>query len=184
MIGRRGHWTRPPTKLTLTNKMNSLGTPKDRFIRMATRRWSFSLFLLKSMPAAFFSGVRMRSLNEEECMVSVPYTWSSRNPFRSTYFACLAMAGELSTGALAMLHVRDTEKKVSMLMLEMEAKFHKKAKDTTWFLSKDGRLIQAAVQYAVGKGQSQTCKAYTVGIDKEGNCVAEFWITWSFKLKS
>jgi hypothetical protein len=164
--------------------MSNQTTQKDRFIRMATGRWSFALFLLKAMPSAFFSKVRIRSLNEEECMVSVPCIWFTRNPFRSTYFACLAMAGEMSTGTLAMLHVRDCDKKVSMLVTEMEAKYHKKAREVTWFLSKDGRLIQAAVQYAAGKGQPQTCKAYTVGIDKEGNCIAEFWITWSFKIKT
>jgi hypothetical protein len=123
-------------------------------------------------------------MNEEECLVSVPYRWASRNPFKSTYFACLAMAAEMSTGALAMFHVCGSERKISMLIVEMEAKYHKKARGLTRFLSKDGRLIQAAIQYAVGKGQPQTCKVYTVGINKDGEAVAEFWITWSFKSKT
>jgi hypothetical protein len=81
------------------------------------------------------------------------------------------------------LHIQDAQPKVSMLVLEMEAKYHKKATETTRFICRDGRLIQAAIQYSVSRGQPQTCKAYTVGIDKEGNCIAEFWITWSFKSK-
>lgn len=158
-------------------------TPRDRFIRMTTRRRSFYLFLLRSLPSALFAGLRVRSLNEDECVVSVPYSWFSKNPFRSTYFACLAMAGEMSTGTLALLHMRESAQKVSMLVVEMEAKYHKKATGLTKFICKDGRLLQAAIQYAVGRGQPQTCKAYTVGIDKKGDCVAEFWITWSFKSK-
>ena len=164
--------------------MSTHTSPKHHFIRMTTRRWSFSLFLLRFLPSAFFSGLRVRGLNEDECVVSVPYSWFSRNPFRSTYFACLAMAGEMSTGTLAMLHVRGSGEKVSLLVLDMEAKFHKKAKGLTKFICRDGRLLQAAVQYAVGRGQPQTYKAYTVGIDEEGNCIAEFWITWSFKIKA
>jgi len=158
-------------------------TPKDRFIRMTTRRRSFYLFLLRFLPSAFFAGLRVRSLDEDECVVSVPYTWFSRNPFQSTYFACLSMAGEMSTGSLALLHIRGEQKKVSLLVVEMEGKFHKKATGTTKFICKDGRLLQAAIQYAVGRVQPQTCRAYTVGIDKDGACVAEFWITWSFKVK-
>jgi hypothetical protein len=158
-------------------------TPQDRFVRMITQRWSFSLYLLRSLPSALFSGLRIRSLSEEECVVSVPYTWFSRNPFQSTYFACLAMAGEMSTGTIALLHIQGSGRKVSMLVLEMEAKYHKKATGLTQFICKDGRLLQAAVQYAVNRGQPQTCKAYTIGINKDGECVAEFWITWSFKAK-
>jgi hypothetical protein len=164
--------------------MNSLPiTPKDRFLRIITRGWSFSFFLLRFLPSALFAGVRVRGLGDEECMVSVPYSWFSRNPFRSTYFACLAMAGEMSTGALAMLHVRDSDRAVSMLVTGMESTFHKKATGMTRFICKDGRLLQAAIQYAVNRGQPQTCRAYTIGIDATGECVAEFWITWSFKLK-
>jgi hypothetical protein len=150
---------------------------------MASRRRSFDLFLLRFLPSAFFASLRLHSINDDECVVSVPYSWFSRNPFRSTYFACLAMAGEMSTGVLAMLHIRGSEQKVSLLVVEMEAKYHKKATGLTKFICKDGRLLQAAIQYAVGRVQPQTCKAYTVGIDKEGACVAEFWITWSFKVK-
>lgn len=52
----------------------------------------FNLFLLAKLPAAYFSGVRVLSLDEEECKVKVPYKWFSQNPFKSTYFACLSMA--------------------------------------------------------------------------------------------
>jgi hypothetical protein len=162
---------------------NPTTSPKERFIKLSTQRWLSSAYLFRNLPSAFFSGVRVKALDEEESVVSVPYTWFSRNPFGSTYFACLAMGGELSTGMLAMLHAKGGEKKVSMLVLEMEAKYHKKATGLTQFICRDGRLLQAALQYAEVRGQPQTCKAYTVGIDKEGACVAEFWITWSFKLK-
>lgn len=164
--------------------MNSLHTTqKERFTRMAARPWSFSLFLLRRMPSALFAGVRIRGLNDEECMVSVPYTWFSRNPFRSTYFACLAMAAEMSSGALAMMHVCDSDRTISMLVTGLEAQYHKKARGLTRFICKDGRLLQAAIQYSQNRSQPQTCKAYAVGMNSGGECVAEFWITWSFKLK-
>ena len=57
-------------------------------------------FYFQKLPAAFFSGVRIKEVGETKCRVSVPYKWFTQNPFRSTYFACLAMAAEMSTGAL------------------------------------------------------------------------------------
>jgi hypothetical protein len=48
--------------------------------------------------------------------------------FRFIYFAALAMAAELSTGVLALMYVNKQKTSVSMLVLGMETKFHKKAK--------------------------------------------------------
>ena len=62
----------------------------------------FRLFLLKNLPAAYFSGLKILSADSDRTVVSVPYRWLTRNPFRSIYFASLSMAAEMSTGILAM----------------------------------------------------------------------------------
>lgn len=46
--------------------------------------------------------------------------------FRSTYFACLAMAAEMSTGALAMAHLYHSDPPVSMLVVKLESEYFKK----------------------------------------------------------
>ena len=76
-----------------------------QFIRLMTHRMKFRLYLFARIPSAYFSGIRIREMDETRCEVSVPYRWFSQNPFRSTYFACLSMAAEMSTGALAMAHI-------------------------------------------------------------------------------
>jgi len=53
-----------------------------------------SMFLFWKLPAAFFSGVKIKDIDESKCVVTVPYTWFTQNPFRSTYFASLAMAAD------------------------------------------------------------------------------------------
>ena len=70
------------------------------FIKLMKHPVKFRIFLFTKLPAAYFAGVRVRELDEKKCMVTVPYKWLSQNPFRSTYFACLSMAAEMSTGAL------------------------------------------------------------------------------------
>lgn len=155
----------------------------EQFNRIATNRFQFSLFLLRYLPAAFFSGVRVKALNGETCMVTIPYKWFTRNPFRSTYFACLAMAAELSTGALALLHVRGAGGKVSMLVLDMHADFRKKATGLTVFTCQAGKLLEDAVTAAIATYEPQTCTVISTGVNDTGEVVAEFRITWTFKAR-
>ena len=61
----------------------------------------FRLYLLTRLPSAFFAGLKISDLEADTCTVTVRYKWFTRNPFRSIYFACLAMAAEMSTGVLA-----------------------------------------------------------------------------------
>src|SRR5438067_7606315 len=113
------------------------------------------LYLLKNLPAAFFTGLKVLNANENFCTVSVPYKWFSKNPFRSTYFACLSMAAELSTGVLAMANVFKRKPVVSMLVTGIEAKFYKKAISYTYFQCNEGEAISSAVYNAITSGQPQ-----------------------------
>lgn len=141
------------------------------------------MFLFLKLPSAFFSGVRIQSVTEENCMVTVPYKWFSQNPFRSTYFACLAMAAEMSTGVLALMQVMGRRPSVSMLVINLEANYFKKATDLTSFVCEDGKAIEQLVDEAIATGEAKTFKAKSVGKNRAGEIVAEFFITWSFKAK-
>lgn len=154
------------------------------FIRLASHRFKFSFFLLTKIPSAFFSGVRIREISEEACTVTVPFTWFSQNPFHSTYFACLAMAAELSTGALLMEHTYKSRPSVSILVTRMEASFHKKATGTTRFVCPDGIQIREAIAAAVKSGQAGVITALSTGRNEMGETVAEFRVTWSFKARA
>lgn len=153
------------------------------FFAMLTHPVKFRLYLLKNIPSAFFSGLKVVHASEKECCVSVPFKWFTQNPFRSTYFACLSMAAELSTGALAMANIYGRKPSVSMLVTGMEARYHKKAKGHTYFRCQDGAGIAQAIETAVSTGTGQDIKVYSRGTNKEEELVAEFWFTWSFKLR-
>ncbi|MET0465857.1 MAG: DUF4442 domain-containing protein [Chitinophagaceae bacterium] len=154
------------------------------FIQLLTNPLKFRLFLLAKLPSAFFSGVRVRYMDERRCEASVPYKWFSQNPFRSTYFACLAMAGELTTGALGMAHIYKRKPSVSMLVVKMEAAYFKKATGRTTFTCEDGEKFRVAIEEAVSTGESRTVDAKTTGRNKEGEIVCEMMVTWSFKAKT
>jgi len=155
-----------------------------RFLQLVTHPFKFRFFLLTKLPSAFFSGIRVRYVDEEKCLVTVPYKWFSKNPFRSTYFACLSMAAEMSTGVLAMASTFEQKPAVSMLVLKMEANFIKKATGITTFTCDEGSRIQQVVNEAMSSGKSVSVTVRAVGKDREENIVADFAITWGFKAKA
>jgi hypothetical protein len=155
----------------------------NAFIRLMKHPLKFRLFLVTKLPSAYFAGVRVKEVNEEKCIVTVPYKWFSKNPFRSTYFACLAMAAEMSTGALALTHLYKRKPAVSMLVVKAEGEYFKKAVDRTSFVCEDGALIKKAIEDSIATGEAKAIRARSVGANKAGELVAEFYITWSFKAR-
>ena len=161
-----------------------MNAASQSFIELMKHPVKFRMFLFLKLPSAFFSGVRLRALDETKCITSVPYKWFSQNPFRSTYFACLAMAAEMSTGVLGLLHIHKRKPAVSMLVVKLEAEYFKKAVGRTTFICEEGEQIKATIEKAVASGQGEVWKAKSIGKNEQGELVATFYITWSFKAKA
>jgi hypothetical protein len=153
-------------------------------IRLISHPLKFRIYLLWKLPAAFFSGVRVKTFTPEVCTVVVPFKWFSQNPFKSTYFACLAMAAEMSSGMLALAQVYKRKPAISMLVVKLEAQYHKKATSSTLFTCSDGVGFAAAIEQAVVTGEGVEFSSHSVGRNEKGELIAEFWIRWSFKAKS
>jgi hypothetical protein len=155
----------------------------NAFMAMARHPLKFRFFLFSRLPSAFFAGVRMKFISEEKCVVSVPYKWFSKNPFQSTYFACLAMAAEMSTGALTLSHIYKRTPSISMLITDMSAEYYKKATNITTFTCRDGIALRDAVEEAVAANGSNIITVKSTGTNEAGELVAEFAFTWSLKVR-
>lgn len=152
------------------------------FLKLANNPVKFRLFMLSKLPSAFFAGVRLQECTNEKCVASVPFKWFSQNPFRSTYFACLSMAAEMSTGALAMAALY--QQPVSMLVIKVESEYFKKAVGITFFTCTDGHIFRSAIEATLRNGEAQTVRARSEGRNSNGDLIAEFFITWSFKART
>src|SRR5215204_3745672 len=153
------------------------------FFKLANNPFKFRLFLLTRLPAAFIAGIRIEECNEELCSVSIPFKWLTQNPFRSTYFACLSMAAEMSTGALSMANVYQRKPSASMLITSVDSKYHKKAIGETIFTCEEGQAMKQAINEAYATSTPQTIRVKSDGYNQQNELVAEFWFTWSFKVK-
>jgi hypothetical protein len=147
-------------------------------------RLPVALYLWRMLPLAAVAGLRVTRLDAQACSVSLPGGWRTRNPFGSTYFAAQAMAAEMSTGAPALVLREDAPRPVSMLVVELRARYLKRLAGPGAFTCEDVEAIAAAIAAAAGDDEPRLQVARSTGRDAAGETVAEFEVTWSFKRKA
>lgn len=141
-------------------------------------------FLFFKLPSAFFTGVRLKSLTNDAAVVKVTYKWINQNPFKSMFWAVQGMASELSTGILVMKEIDASNRKISMLVTNMNGIFTKKATGKIRFECNDGELIRTTIQKAIETGEGQTVIVSSEGFNEEGVSVSKFEYEWSLKAKN
>jgi len=140
-------------------------------------------FLFFKLPSAFWCGVRVKSITDQSCTVTVKHRWINQNPFNSMYFAVQAMAAELSTGALVISQIKNSKKNISMLVANNNSNFTKKATGRIQFTCIDGHLINNAIQATIATGEGQTFWMKSIGTNEKGEQVSEMNFEWSIRLK-
>ncbi|GIV32726.1 MAG: thioesterase [Chitinophagales bacterium] len=157
-------------------------TPEHRhFIAQMMNPWKFRLYLLMKVPLGLIAGMRLKSLDLNRCEATIRYRWINTNPFKSMYFAALAMAAELSNGSLALLATYNRNPSVAVIIVAMEAQFLKKATGLITFTCEEGASLFAAADRAQQTGEPVTQKVQAIGRAEDGTEVARFAFTWSFK---
>ncbi len=140
-------------------------------------------FTIFKLPAAYFCGVRTKHIDDDKCIVTVKHKWINQNPFKSMFWAVQGMAAEFSTGALMIVKIQETGKKISMLVTTNNATFTKKATGKIAFTCNDGHLIDEAIKKTIETGEGQTIWMKSVGVNEEGIIVSTFNFEWSIKVK-
>ncbi|MBP6000942.1 MAG: DUF4442 domain-containing protein [Flavobacterium sp.] len=143
-----------------------------------------NLFSFFKLPAAFWSGVRVRSISNTSCEVTVKHRWFNQNPFQSMYFAVQAMAAEMTTGVLVMLHIKASGKNVSMLVAQNKSIFTKKATGRITFVCSQGDAIKEAINEAIASKEGKTIWLTSIGKNANGEQVSEMQFEWTLKVRS
>lgn len=140
-------------------------------------------FLLFKLPSAYLAGVRLRSIDLNQCTTTVRYKWINQNPFNSMFWAVQGMAAELSTGALVMQAVKNSDINISMLLANNRGSYYKKALGKITFSCMDGRIIQETIDEAIETKEGQICLMRSIGKNEAGDIVSEFEFEWTIKVK-
>ena len=144
----------------------------------------FNVFAFFKLPSAWWSGVRLRSFDEEKAVVTVRHKWFNQNPFKSMFWAVQGMAAELSTGIMVSSQIRERSESISMLVAGNNANFSKKATGKITFTCEDGYKIKEALDQTIATGEGQTFWMKSVGINEAGIVVSTFNFEWTVKLRN
>ena len=145
--------------------------------------FSINYFLFFKLPSAYWSGVRVKSINDNECIVSVKLNWFNKNPFKSIFWAVQGMAAELSTGMLVSKQISDRKINVSMLVTSSSSNFYKKAVGRIKFNCVQGNELKNIFDKLDEKNPTNKITMFSRGIDEVGDVVSDFKFEWSFKRK-
>lgn len=135
------------------------------------------------LPSAWLAGVRVKEINDSLCVTTVRHRWMNQNPFNSMFWAVQGMAAELSTGAMVIGKIRESNHRISMLVAQNRAVFTKKARGRITFECHQGDLIDKAIQDAITTGEGQTFWMQSTGKDAQGDVVSIFDFEWTIKSK-
>ncbi len=160
----------------------SLSPAALEYQRKMTNPIIFWFAMLVKLPSAVFWRLKVQGLSSERCEVTIPYFWRSQNPFKSIYFAALAGAAELSTGALCQLALAGRGS-FSMLVVDFRAEYSKKANTKITFTCDQGTELFDLIE-SLQHGSTGQLTMISTGKNTSGETVARFFVTWSFKRKS
>lgn len=143
-----------------------------------------NFFNLIKLPLAYLGGVRVQSITDTEVVVSIKHRWMNQNPFKSMFWAAQGMAAEMPTGVLVMKAIKDSKRKVSMLVTKQEAQFFKKATGRILFSCTGGNEIREAIKESIKTGEGQVIILTSEGKNKDGVVVSRFQFHWSLRVKN
>ena len=90
----------------------------------------------------------------------------------------------MSTGLPALMAITGSKPPVSMLVVNLQAEFVKKADKRTVFTFDDVQGIMRVIEEAKETGEGMTYEATSIGRLPDGEEVARFKVVWSFKARA
>ncbi len=143
-----------------------------------------NLFTFFRLPSVWWCGIRVKKIEEAYCEARVVHRWINQNPFQSMFWAVQGMAAELTTGVLIMQAIHESNRKISMLVLNNRANFTKKARGMISFSCDSEQKIAVAMKELTSSQKPQTLWLTSKGIDSNGDVVSTFEFEWTLLLKN
>ena len=141
----------------------------------------FNVFSIFKLPLLFFTGIKIKYLDEKKCITSVKLKYLNKNPFSSIYFAVLGMAAELSTGVYAVTATKGHNIKIKTIIISMSADFKQKAKGRIFFECVDAEKLFKIANKVIKQEEPINVTVSSIGKNERNEIVASFKYTWLFK---
>lgn len=147
--------------------------------------WRKMVFLLSRFRIPLIGFVRPRILrvDEDEVHVKIKLMRRSKNHLGSMYFGALAIGADLAAGIHAFYFAEKSGVKVSFAFKSMNAEFLKRAESHIIFITKDGKIVQKAVDQSLRTKERVNQLIRVEAFNQEHEIVARFDMEVSVKVK-
>ena len=148
--------------------------------------WGLKLYTLWKIPLLFFVRPKVLCLDEERCIVEVPFIRRNKNHLNCMYFGALSIGAELTGGLWAINVIKKSGKNVSLIFKDFKADFLKRVEGPAQFRNLQSKDISEFVAKAI---ETKERMHMTVNVEafvpsKLGEeVVARFNLTLSLKAK-
>jgi acyl-coenzyme A thioesterase PaaI-like protein len=143
------------------------------------------LFGFTKVPLIWFIRPSVIQLDDKITKVKIPFKRRNKNHLGSVYFGVLCAAADVAGGVVAMKHITDSGRKVSLAFKDFKAEFHKRAEGDTLFVNTQGEEIKKFVESVIESGERENMtvlvEAFTEQMGDEP--VATFNLTLSLKCR-
>ena len=143
----------------------------------------YNIFLLTKLPAAYFCGARVKSINSYECSVKITHNWFNQNPYKSMFWAAQGMAAELTTALMLTDKINKSGYDISMLLISSKSNYYKKATGTIVFNCSEGNNMDEMMNKLISSNIPQTITLSSRGVNQNKVKVSEFIFEWSLKIR-
>lgn len=145
------------------------------------------VFSFAKIPLLFAAGPRIVSLDDDSCVIALPFKRGNRNHLGSMYFGALCIGADAAGGLIAAKLLRELKSGTgSLIFKDFKAEFLKRAEGETFFTCSNGAEIKQAVDRAWSSGervQLPVPVTATVPSKSGDEPVARFVLTLSLKVR-
>src|SRR3989338_10743411 len=145
---------------------------------------AYEEFLRKNVPMIDFSQLSIERLDNNQCIVKMPFISQNKNHVQSMYFGSMLIGTEAAAGILALFHLEQAKQGPVLVFKDISGDFLKRAEADTYFICKDSEIIMNAVKESVETKQRVNAKLHVIGVLDVNNLdekVSDFYLTISIK---
>jgi hypothetical protein len=161
----------------------NLPNSKEKYKESILTPWRYWVMMVAKLPSIAFWGARIAALDDNKCVIALPYRYSTKNPFKSIYFSALNGAAEISTGFLVHMYVAEYGSH-SMLVTKFSAEFYKKSDTTIHFSCDQGEEVAIFFENLKKNSGTGIFVLTSNGRNTAGEEVCRMEVTWSIKRRN
>ena len=151
--------------------------------KISKANFYLKFFSLTKIPLIWFCKPKIISISSESIQIKINLNRRTKNHLNTMYFGALSIGADITGGFLAMLCIKESKSKVSLIFKDYKADFLKRAEGDVHFVCNQGKEISNLVDKTIQSGNRENMlleiEALVPSISND--IVAKFQLTLSLK---